>query len=171
MITNRRIGGLRAKRAGDALERVIEFAAKDCMILSHLPPCGARFIGRGKIISELIPCDFAGAVIGRGTGVFFDAKSCAGPSMRLADPAIVKPHQADFLRDMDRCGCIAGLLVLAEKRNEYLWLNGRHLDARRGTLRFSDDCGEIMPPWIGLGFTSGLPMLSRLCGQGANHES
>jgi hypothetical protein len=130
-VTNRRIGGRKAKRSGDALERAIMFGAGQSGIvrLTKLPACGGRFIGKGRFVNEAMPCDFVGTVIGTGQGIYFDAK-CVGEeraSLRVNDPLIVKKHQIAFLRAMHDAGAISGLLVQSNRVAGYLWLSAGYL--------------------------------------------
>jgi hypothetical protein len=150
-LANRIAGGRRANRTGDSFEKVIfrsvEDSAGKVIELEDLPKCGARFTGKNTAHHLPICCDFIGAVIGPGDGIFFDAKS-VGPEaygIALNDEKIVKDHQAAFLHRMAGAGAIAGILVECRKLGDYRWLDGRHLGRDRAYTAWHDD------RWIILG--------------------
>lgn len=68
----------------------------------------ARVTGRGV-------CDYSGVIAG-GTMVAFDAKMCGRKSIALD---ALKEHQADHLRDVDRLGGIAFVLVAFGQERVY----------------------------------------------------
>ena len=125
----RRAGGRRAQRAGEGFEDVVMAAALraiELLELERLPKCGARFVGKGRIHHQPIPCDFIGATRS-GRGIFFDVKHI-GPGvggLRLLDERIVKAHQRTFLHRMSAAGAIAGLMI--EHEGDVLWLDGGYL--------------------------------------------
>lgn len=142
-------GARKARHAGGSFEALILASANNSpLCLIQLPSAGGRFIGQGRFINEQIPCDFIGTCIG-GRAVYFDAKNCGKEraSLRCDDPAIVKPHQKDFLRRMASAGAIAGLLVRSERAGRYLWLPAEHIG---GAVKWDAsawvDCGDTAAP-------------------------
>lgn len=151
--TRRVAGGRKAQRAGNHLEMVISSSAgvNGCgpVVLGKLPPCGGRYVGKGKFVVQDIPCDYMGCTQ-NGRGVFMDAKSCGEKEkgMRIYS-SITKPHQIAFLIRMDALGCIAGLLVESKVRRQYFWLRGAYLGGRE-TIGWDDQ------RWVALGSTDKL---------------
>lgn len=142
------IGGARAQRSGSNFELAImgSAAVSPHVILYALPKCGARFTGPRESHALPMPCDFIGAVKGTGRAIVFDAKSCNDVyGIDLANPKIVKPHQARFLLNMDECNAVAGLLVECKRRMEYRWLPGSYLVAARTFMAWHS------PAWLILG--------------------
>lgn len=147
----RRRGGRRAQRGGEDLEaRIVAACGPGGAIeLEPLPKSGARFTGGGQAHALPIACDFVGCVRGSGRAINFDAKrvGAAVAGLRIADPKILKPHQAKYLARMDRAGAIAGVLVECERLGDYRWLDGRHL-LGECSVRWED------PRWLVLGPSS-----------------
>ena len=124
-------GAKAAQSAGKRFQDLIALSARNSGIeLFELPSCGGRFVGRGRMINEQMPCDFIGTVRIMNLPIFFDAKSCGvkQASFPLNNPKQVEPHQIRFLMAQGRAGAIAGLLVKSERTREYLWLSWRDLD-------------------------------------------
>lgn len=143
-------GGLRAKRAGESWEDLIERSQSDAqgpVVVLQPVPNGARCIGRGKFIPMRSPFDFCGSVCASGRAIAFDAKSFGErhASFPLCDPEKVEPHQIKALIAMGQRGrAIAGLLVRCGRMGDIRWLDWRHLSVRV-RVQWSD------PRWLLLG--------------------
>lgn len=123
---SRVLGGRRAKQSGDSFEAVIELSARTSGVvcLEHLPSCGGRFVGKERMVNEAMPTDFIGSVIGSGRAIFFDAKSSAHPrGFDFRNEKLMKPHQVVFLKENERAGALAGVIVRAEWVGIYCWLD------------------------------------------------
>jgi len=159
---NRIFGGARANRSGDRFESVVMLSLNvrgvRLLELEALPKSGARFHGRRQAHALPMPCDFIGTVIGRGTAIYFDAKSCGADEYGIAlnNAAILKTHQAQFLRTQRAAGAVAGLLVESKRLEEYLWLDATHLGPMRAYTAWHD------ARWLHLGSTSSVIEFSRL---------
>jgi len=128
--------------------------------IEKLPPCGGRYIGKGRLINEPIPCDFVGSIPACGKAIFFDAKSSTDDSgFQLSDPHKLKPHQRAFLRQQADAGAVAGILVECKALGSYLWLYGESL--RHDRIGWNDD------RWLDLGPTSGVVRFDWLIREGA----
>lgn len=135
---NRRIGGHRAAHAGKSFEQLILASQNDrlgpvCALIQirnfakRIPEKDKRFLQLGqrmKLIEEKSPCDFAGAVWESGISICFDAKSVGEDvaSLRVNDPAIVKPHQIAALAALECAGAFAGFMVECRRHRDFRWL-------------------------------------------------
>lgn len=131
-------GGRRSRAAGQAFENEVMRAAieqREVVRLAALPGCGARFVNARRAIPLPMPCDVVGCLLPAGRSIVFDAKNISNKTgISLADPKIVKPHQAEFLYDMAMAGAVAGLLVKCPAG--ILWLSGVHLGPGRRRMRW-----------------------------------
>jgi len=103
-------------RTAKSFEHLVEVSAAQnikYVRLFHLPPQGARYIARGKVIPQRMPCDFVGVESGTGRAIYFDAKSSVAERRFDLSLEHVALHQRTWLIDVGREGAISGLLVEA----------------------------------------------------------
>lgn len=141
-------GGRKAQRAGSVFQRVIQASLSRpyCpLVLTELPPCGARFIGRGKIIRLPMPCDLVGCVRASGRAFHADAKSLGDSyaTFPLTNREMIEPHQIAHLVRMGQAGALSGLIVESKRIAQYLWLPWIFLSGRE-RLDWDDDCWNVL---------------------------
>ncbi len=125
-------GGRKAQRAGSSFQKAVQasLAIPACpLVLTELPSCGARFVGKGRIIRLPIPCDLVGCVRISGRAFHADAKSLGESfaTFPLTNHEMVEPHQIAHLVRMGQAGAIAGLIVESKRRDCVLWLDWEYL--------------------------------------------
>ena len=123
MLTTRQIGSRRAKQAGNAFEDKIEVVNRSSWYLIHLPPCGGRWVAKGKFVGQKQPFDFFGRHRETDTAIFFDAKSCANEyGINLGDKKIFEHHQIEALLGMRSNKTVSGVLIRSEHHGLFYWL-------------------------------------------------
>ena len=148
--------GRLAQRSGSNFQKVIcmSAAVAGCpIVLTELPSCGARFVGKGRIIREPMPCDFVGAVRGTGQAIHFDAKRL-GPdyaTIPLNNAKMFEVHQIMHLVRLADAGAIAGLLIQSDRIGRYCWFSAAYFrPIANARLAWDDACLNDLGPTTGL---------------------
>lgn len=113
---NSKIAGHRAKQAGDAFESTIELIltgyerTRRATINKVDPP--TKVVGKGKVIHMANPfLDYVGAWTERGgRAIFLEAKSTAGPTLKLCASGGLTDKQWEALHRWDQAGAVTGIL-------------------------------------------------------------
>ncbi len=153
---NRRAGGIEARAAGAAFEKLIEASQVD-----HLGPVVSlaqikNFAKRTRngagdfvIIEERSPFDFCGSIWGVGRMIAFDAKRCGdSPSLRVNSEDIVKRHQIESLERLSAAGAITGILVECCRCQDFRWLPGTRLRSLK-PIQWDDERWFVIGPNTG----------------------
>ncbi|GIW77978.1 MAG: hypothetical protein KatS3mg104_3041 [Phycisphaerae bacterium] len=141
---SRIIAGKRAKRSGEAWERMIIESAERCSVAITKIPSGARWVGLGRFVPVRSPFDFI-ATMPWGSTILFDAKRLGASSVSFdATQGKSSSHQLDTMSQHERNGAICGFLIFSERFNRAVFL--RASDAVSGRIRLDDsrllDLGE-----------------------------
>lgn len=126
-------------KIGSSFELLILASQRNVVRLEHLPQCGAKFIGRGRVIKQRMPYDFSGVVVGKRWAIAFDAKACHNVTLFPVGARDHFPeHQRAALIRQGEGGAVAGLMVSAELHRTVYWLDWRFLQAREPSIRWDD---------------------------------
>lgn len=95
-----------------------------------LPPAHLAKTGDGKFMQRVkSDVDFVGA--GEKFGISFDAKTCRATNFPLSN---IENHQIYKLKDRDRCGVIAGIMVYLILFNRVFFVPYKYLELRQTIL-------------------------------------
>jgi hypothetical protein len=127
-LLERKIRGWQSKRDGEALERLLEFAAKGEGHSIIRIPDGCKQIGRGRLVRVKSPFDYILASNSRCT--FFDAKHTSEKFLYLSS---IASHQIEAMEKLMRSPNVrTGFIVLfsESKRIEFFDLKiHRHMNS------------------------------------------
>lgn len=99
-------------------------------LLVKLPPSHLAQTADGKCLQRVkSDVDFSGA--GENFGISFDAKTCRAKNFPLSN---IADHQLYKLKDRDRCGVIAGVMVYLGLLNRVFFVPYKYLEHRQTIL-------------------------------------